>query len=63
MTRDDQRLERFLCIAAACLPAALYVATADGHEVRGPYRADYQSLEVSPRYRSATVSRCHGCPM
>ena len=39
------------------LPVALYVATADGRDVRGPFHADYHSLEVSSRYRSQTVAR------
>ena len=37
-------------------PAALYVASADGREVRGPFHARYEWLKVSPRYRSATVA-------
>src|SRR5207253_2637533 len=39
------------------LPVALYVATTDGRDVRGPFHADYHSLEVSSRYRSQTVAR------
>ncbi len=37
-------------------PAALYVADAAGRHVRGPFRARYEALTVSKRYRSATVA-------
>ena len=37
-------------------PAALYVADTDGRNVRGPFRARYEALTVSQRYRSATVA-------
>lgn len=35
-------------------PAAIYVAARDGTNVRGPFPAQYQSLEVKPRFRSRT---------
>src|SRR5438034_5692297 len=41
MTRDDQRLERFLCIAAACLPAALYVIYVWHYSFNLPFGDDW----------------------
>ncbi|MEA2368162.1 MAG: hypothetical protein QOH38_880, partial [Thermoleophilaceae bacterium] len=38
-------------------PTALYVARADGHEVRGPYRARYHPLTVKPEFASSTSRR------
>jgi len=37
-------------------PAAVYVAPAGGGAVKGPFRARYHSLAVSPRFRSRTVA-------
>jgi hypothetical protein len=38
-------------------PTALYVARADGTDVRGPYRARYLPLTVKPRFASSTTRR------
>jgi hypothetical protein len=38
-------------------PMALYVASPDGSQVRGPFRARYVSLTVGPRFVSRTTSR------
>jgi hypothetical protein len=38
-------------------PAALYVARADGTDVRGPFRARYYPLSVKPRFQSTTTTR------
>ena len=37
-------------------PSALYVADANGRNLRGPFHASYESLAVTSRYRSATVA-------
>jgi hypothetical protein len=37
-------------------PAALYVASADGRHVSGPFAAHYRPLTVKPPYRSRTVA-------
>jgi hypothetical protein len=38
-------------------PTALYVASADGSQVRGPFRARYVPLTVKPKFESRTTSR------
>jgi hypothetical protein len=38
-------------------PTALYVARADGTDVRGPYRARYFPLKVRPEFESRTTAR------
>jgi len=46
MTRDDQRLERFLCIAAACVPAALYVIYVWHYSFNLPFGDDWTKMPL-----------------